>query len=261
MTKKSVKFKMKINKRLKEAAEWWGIKQKIRVAFVRYDRAITNYAVTPYLMDKDKAPVCIFTDAWKEMGKTEEWYVCYHETGHIKFWHDGYPIPRMEEDEVTYPSFLNVVRVFPEKIFPKYSEYAIPLLKDLFERHFDHLVDSTLATAFKPEIVESVKWLLNRVNPEARDSSVPPPYHAFLLIIDHASYFMTYKLTNVTNLQIEEQIYKIISSLRKDLPIALEIFERAKEMFSRVRFTTDMEVIVKWIENMHSLMPEINFNS
>jgi hypothetical protein len=212
-------------------------------------------------MDQDKALVCIFTDAWKDMGKTEEWYFCYHETGHIKFWYDGYPIPRMEEDEVTYPSFLNVVRVFPEKIFPRYGKYAITLFEDLIERHSDSLVTSTLAITFKPEIVESIKWLLDRTNPEACDSSVPPPYYAFLVIIDCADYFVTYKLTNIKNLQIEEQIYKIISNLGKDLPNALEIFESAKEMFSRVRFTTDMDVIVNWIKDMHSLMPEINFNS
>jgi hypothetical protein len=260
MTKKWVKFKTKINKRLNQAAEWWGVKQKISVGlYQKTPYAITSYSVTPYLVEKDKAKVCIFTDAWKYMDEVEEWYFCYHEVGHIKFWCDGYPIPVLEADEVDYPSFLNSVRVFSEQIILKYSEFALPLLKDLFERHMDYLVDSTLALAFKPEMLETLRWQIQREH--AREPMVPPAYHAFLVAIDNAGFSRFYDLTKLSDKEIEERILEKILSLHKDLPNAKEIFERAKGILSQVRFTSDTNTIIKWILDMHSLMPDIDFKS
>lgn len=259
MTKKSVKFKMKINKRLNQAAEWWGVKQKISIGFYQNPYAITDYGVAPYLMEKDKAKVCIFSDAWKNMGKVEEWYFCYHELGHIKFWYARYPVPVLEADETNYLPIFNVVRVFPEQIILKYIEAAVPLFKDLFERHMDYLITSTLASSFKSEMPETIRWMLQ--SGHARHPMVHPAYHAFLVTIDYACYSIYYDLAKLTDKEIEERILGKILSLQKDLPNVKEIFDRAKDILFRVSFTTDVNTITKWISDMHNLMPEIDFKA
>ncbi|MBA7501627.1 hypothetical protein ES706_00200 [subsurface metagenome] len=261
MTKKSVKFKMEINKRLNKAAEWWGVKQKVGVIFVENYYAITDYGVTPYLMEKDKAPVCVFTDAWKNMGEAEKWYFCYHEVGHIKYFYDGYPVPVLEADEVNYPQIFNVVRVFPEQVLSKYSEVAVPLYKDMCERHMDHLITYTLASAFKPEMHEAIRWMLQKPVKNKNNFLIPPTYLAFLLVVDYACYRNYYELADLSDKEIEGQILKGVLKLEKDLPNAKEVFERAKGIISEVRFSTDINTITKWILEMYSLMPEIDFKA
>jgi len=262
VTKKWVKFKMEMNRQLDEASRWWGIKQKIKIRLRDDTPFIVDYGVAPCLMQKDEAEVSVFNkNSWKTLNEVKKWYICYHEVGHIKFWYDGYPIPVLEADEVTnYPTHLNAVRVFPDRIFTKYTHLSVPLFRDLYERCNDYLTDSTLATRFKSKSLEVIKLLLQEGD-VVYPKTPTPQYMAFIRTIDQASFYSIYQLTTFKDIEIEERITKKISDLGKDLPNAREIFESAKDMFSCVRFTTDMDVIVKWTENVHSLMPEINFNS
>lgn len=55
MTKKSLQFKIDFNERLRQAADWWGIKAKVSMLFLDKSNfangyAITDFATSPFFM-------------------------------------------------------------------------------------------------------------------------------------------------------------------------------------------------------------------
>lgn len=134
---------------------------------------------------------------------------------------------------------------------------AVPLYKDLFERHMDHLITSTLAGAFKSEMLKTVKYLLK--SGHSRNQFTPPAYHAFLRTIDNACFSIYYEMTGAHDDSVSEQISRNLTEAEVDLPNSEEIFLRAKELFLQVRFSTDINKITRWILEMQKLVPEIDF--